>query len=522
MGGTILTMAKSAAAPEVVVIAGGRITAVGAKGILDAFPDAFVHDLSGRTLCPGFIDAHHHLSLAALHPCWADLRGVTDEEGLARALEEQARRQPETPWIRAAGWSDVGSRFQPHRRQLDALGLDRPVLVAHYSLHQGVTDSRGLDSLGIGSSTPDPPGGSIGKDPDGTPNGLLVERAWSEAHRRSVAPYADPERWSGHIVTAARALWREGITAVHDTACSPEAERAYRMLADGGDLPLSVLACPHPASLFAPPEEDRLRGGPRTGEGDEWLRMGPVKLFADGGVAPAIDVHLQGQRVTFGALFVGLAEAVELAVSLGYRVAVHALGNAGLEEALGAFRASARRHPDEDSRFRVEHACLASAGQLRRLAALGGIAVVQPAFLDHLGRQVEGVVFDDAQWLPFAAIVQAGVTMVGSSDGPCTFSHPLAGAHLGVTRRTGTGAVLDQRQSVPLHEWIRAYTAHAAYAGGQEHERGSLEAGKRADLVVLDGPLVEESPPGVAQTWVAGELVFDAGRPPTGAGAVRR
>lgn len=491
------------------MVAGGRIVAVGRRDVLRSFPDAVMRELGGRTLCPGFIDAHHHLSIAALHPHWADLREVTDEEGLAASLEQQARLHPEEPWVRGAGWTDLGTGFVPTRHQLDALNLGRPVLVAHYSLHQGVADSMGLELLGIGASTPDPAGGSIGKDADGSPNGLLVERAWSEAHRRSLDPYADPDRWADHIESAARALLCEGITAVHDTACSTEAELAYRTLVKGRRLPLSVLACPHPAALLAPPEEARLSDGPPTGEGDEQLRTGPLKLFADGGVAPAVDVFMKGRHLRFGMIFGGLPGHVEQAVSLGYRVAVHALGNAGLEEALGAFAATARRHPAEDHRFRVEHACLASPDQLRRLAALGGVAVVQPAFLDHLGRQVEGVVFDNAQWLPFATMLQSGLTMAASSDCPCTFSAPLRGSHLGATRRTGSGAVLDAAQSVSLAEWLRAYTINAAYAGGQEQERGSLEAGKRADLVVLDGPLEGETPPRVAETWVGGELVFE-------------
>ena len=506
-------MAPEAGPVEALVVVGDRIAAVGSAELLRAFPGSVVHDLGGRTLCPGFIDAHHHLSISALHPRWADLRTVSSDEELASVLEAQAEREPSTPWIRAAGWSDVGSGFVPHRRHLDTLGLDRPVLVAHYSLHQAVTDSKGLALLGIGASTPDPPGGSIGRYPDGTPSGLLIERAWSEAHRRSLAPYEDPDRLAEHIETAARALLCQGITAVHDTACSPAAERAYRSLAERGRLSISVMTCPHPSALFAPPQEVRLLEGPRTGEGDEWLRTGPVKLFADGGVAPAIDVHLQGQRLTLGSIFGGLTEQVELAISRGYRVAVHAIGNAGLEEALHAFVAAAGRHPGDDHRFRVEHACLASPAQLRRLSELGGVAVVQPAFLDHLGRQIEGVVFDDAQWLPFAAIRQAGVTLAASSDCPCAFSEPLLGSGLGVTRRAGSGAVIDEGQSVPMLDWLEAYTVGAAYAGGQEHERGSLEVGKRADLVVLDGALAPEPPPTVAQTWVAGRLVFGSELP---------
>jgi predicted amidohydrolase YtcJ len=510
VGGRILTMVPSAPRAEVVVVTGERIAAVGKRALLRRFPGATVRDLGERTLCPGFIDAHHHLSIAALQPHWADVGSVESTEELALALRAQARRQPHTPWIRAAGWSDVTSGFLPQRRDLDALGLDRPVLVAHYSLHQAVTDSRGLDELGIGASTPDPPGGSIGRDRDGRPNGLLVERAWAEAHRRSLAPYDDPDRWAEHIATAAASLLAEGITAVHDTACPPEAEAAYRNLARSGRLPISVLACPHPASLFASPDGTRLAEGTVTGDGDEWLRVGPVKLFADGGVAPALDVHLHGERLTYGMIFDDLEGQVDHAVARGFRVAVHAIGNAGLETALGAFQQAAARHPGDDRRFRVEHACLASPDQLRRLAELGGVAVVQPAFLHHLGRMVEEVEFDDATWLPFASIEEAGVVMAASSDCPCTFHEPLRGAGHGASRRTGSGGVLDSKQSVPFEHWLRAYTAGAAYAGGQESERGTLEVGRRADLVILDGPLVADPLPSVAQTWVGGRLVFGA------------
>ena len=510
VGARVLTMAPGGDAVEVVVTAGARIAGVGTRELLARFPDAEVHDLGGMTLCPGFIDAHHHLSIAALHPQWADLGAVTGLEELAAALAGQARRRPEDPWIRGAGWSELSSGFTPHRRDLDALGLDRPVLVAHYSLHQAVTDSRGLEELGIGDGAADPAGGSLGRDGDGRLDGLLVERAWSEAHSRSLAPYDDPERWAGHIAAAGRALLRDGITAVHDTACPPEAEAAYRQLAVSGRLPVSVLACPHPRRLLGPVDDRRLAEGPPTGEGDEWLRVGPAKVFADGGVAPAIDVHLGGRRLALGTVFDDVAGQVERATSMGYRVAVHAIGNAGLDVALDAFAATAARHPGLDHRFRVEHACLASVPQLRRLAGLGGVAVVQPAFLDHLGRQVEGVVFDDADWLPFGAMRAAGVDMAASSDCPCTFHEPLRGAGHGTHRRTGSGAVLDGGQTVPFAAWLHAYTAGAAHAGGQEAERGSITVGTRADLVVLDGPLRPDPLPSVTQTWVAGRLAFDA------------
>lgn len=499
----------TAAPAEVVVVTGDRIVATGAADLVAAYPDAEVHDLAGRSLTPGFIDAHNHLCIAALRPCWADLAEVTTTEDLLAAVTAQAAREPETPWVRAGSWYDHETRVWPHRRDLDALGIDRPVVVAHYSLHMCVVDSRGLDELGIGRDTPDPPGGEIRRDPDGEPDGTLIERAWSRAHAASLAPFTDPDRWPEHIVVRARTLLADGITCVHDAACPPAAEEAYAALAAAGELPLSVVALPHPDAILGHPDAGRL-DGPPTGEGDEWFRVGAVKLFADGGVAPAIDVHANGHRFRTGTLMPELSEQVGQVVDRGFRVAVHAMGNEGLQATIDAFAAAARAHPGHDQRFRVEHATLASPDQFAELAALGAVAVVQPGFVAHIGEAIQGVRFDDATWLPFRDIAEAGVAMAASSDDPCTFHEPLQTSSYGATRLTSSGAALADGQGVAYDDWLRAYTVGAAYAGGQEDERGQLRPGLRADLVVLDGELDAEHPPSVAQTWVAGELVYTA------------
>jgi Predicted metal-dependent hydrolase with the TIM-barrel fold len=496
----------TSAPADVVILDGTRIAAVGDAALLSRYPDADIIELGGRILCPGFIDAHNHLSIAALIPRWADVRGVANVDELGEVLTAHARTNPETPWIRASGWTDLGTGFAPHRRDLDALDLGRPVVVAHYSLHQCVVNSRGLAALGIGTATPDPPGGEIGRDASGEPSGLLVERAWSDAHARSLEPYSDPDRWAEHIEVRARELLADGVTCVHDAACAPAAEIAYRRLADARRLPISVLAMPHPAALLQPLEVGRLEGPP-TGEGDEWLRVGAVKLFADGGVTPAIDVHLGGRRLEFGTVFEGLTEQVGAVVERGFDVAVHAIGNAGLAAALAAY-AACPSVPGREARLRVEHACLAGVQQLRDMAALGVHAVVQPGFVHHLGGQVEGATFDDAAWLPFGDLARAGVALAASSDDPCTFHEPLRSAAHGATRRTSTGGILDIGQALGYEEWLRAYTAGAADAGNQLDERGRLARGLRADLVVLDGELDPERPPVVAQTWVAGRLEY--------------
>jgi predicted amidohydrolase YtcJ len=507
-GGRIFTMEPGRPDPQALVVVDGRVAATGDIGILDQWPGCEVVDLAGRVLVPGFIDSHNHLSLAALQPRWADLSAATGVADIEAPLREQAAREPDAEWIRGSGWEEAGNWPKPlNRFDLDALGFDRPLIVTHFSLHMAVVCSRGLDLLGIGRRTPDPGGGLIERDAAGEPTGLLIERAWSQAHAASVAAYLDPDRWEEHLLARMRVLLSEGVTCIHDAATPPAAELLYGRLAGAGRLPLSVLTMPHPTAILSGPDGGRL-DGPPTGEGDEWFRVGPIKLFADGGSHPAIDAHRHGERFTTGIGFPGLAADVVAAAGRGFRVAVHAMGNAGLETALDAF-AGVTRGGEADRRFRVEHATLASPAQLSRLAELGGVAVVQPGFLQQVGSRVGSHTFDDATWMPFADLVAAGVPLAASSDHPCGAWQPLATSCHGATRWTGK-EVLGPDQALTYEDWLRAWTAGSAYAGGQEHERGRLRPGLRADLVILNGALDPAHPPAVSETWVAGRRCYAA------------
>ena len=511
VGGRVFTMDPRTPHAEVVVVQGGRILDVGPVGILERHPDVERVELGGRALMPGLIDAHNHLSLAALYGRWADLSTVTSVEQLAEVLHEHAGAEPDTEWVRGAGWDDFAADVMPDRHALDAIGLDRPIMVSHRTLHQCVVDSRGLEALGIGRSTPDPPGGMIVREPDGQPTGLLVERAWSEAHARSVAAYADPDRWGEHIVARAQVLLREGVTCIHDAACSPLAEGVYRALVRDGRLPLSVLVMPHALAMLRPDLGERLDGEP-TGEGDEWLRVGPVKLFADGGVAPAVEIGEGDDAVRVGLAFDDIGDHLVAAVERGWRVAVHAVGNVGVAIALDAFERAAKRCPGIDHRFRMEHVGMARSPQVARMRDLDVVACLQPGIVHDLGDVFQHPMFAplrDEPWLPFADLAEAGIAIAASSDDPCAPFPPLQNAAWGTTRLTRSGALFRPSQGLPFNDWLRAYTLGAAYAGGQEDERGSISVGKRADLVVLDGELSPTSPPTVGQTWVDGKLVFE-------------
>jgi predicted amidohydrolase YtcJ len=508
-GGRVVTMDARTAGAEVVVVVDDRIAAVGPAELLHAHPDATTVDLTGRTLVPGFIDAHNHLSIAALQPRWHDVSGVADIDALVVAIRAQAAAEPEAAWVRCHGWNEVARGVAPTRHDLDAAGIERPVVVAHSTLHQCVVSSAALDVLGVGPGTADPPGGEIRRGPDGRPDGVLVERAWGEAHARSLAAYADPDRWADHIAARGRALVVDGITCVHDAACSPAAEAVYRSMVAAGELPISVVGLPHPAALLDNDLARRL-DGPPTGDGDEWFRVGPAKLFADGGVAIALDTTISGHPVRYGMLFADLVGHAVAAAERGFRIAVHAIGNRGVDAALDAYTEVARTRGDGDHRFRLEHAGVTSARHWRRLAEVDAVAVVQPGFVEHVGEQSHGVTFDDHHWLAFAGLADAGVTLAGSSDDPCAPVSPLWGARLGASRRTSSGLAFELDQAVGVDDWLTAYTRGAAFAGGQETERGSISVGKRADFVVLDDA---DSPnPRVAETWISGRRVYASTR----------
>lgn len=515
-GGRVRTMDPHRPEVEALLVEGGRIAAVGRRDeVLGTRPEEVVEqvDLVGRTLVPGFIDAHCHPSIVALSPRWADCGAATSVADVQAALVDQARREPAAEWVRGHDW-DAASGPPLTRADLDDLGLDRPVVVCDRTVHRAVVSSVALDLLGIGRTTgADGTAGTwddqgfVERAPDGEPTGVLIETAWGEVHRRSIASYADPDRWDDLVVAHLQARLAEGVTAVHDAATDPAAEAMYGRLRADGRLPASVLAMPHPSVLFSDRAGDRL-DGPVTGEGDEWLRVGPVKFFADGGVGPAIDVHYGSHRITFGHLFAGAAAGIVEAAGRGFRVGVHAIGNRGVQAALDAFAEAARVRPGDDHRFRVEHVGLATRDQVDAMRALGAVGVVQPGFVDHMGEQSGGFWPDDAAWLPFAWLAEAGVPLAASSDDPCAGRAPLPCAAYGTHRHTHTGRLFGPEQAVPFADWLAAYTAGAAFAGGQEGERGRLVPGLRADLVVLDGPLVADPPPSVVETWVAGKRVF--------------
>jgi len=508
VNGRILTMVPGAPVAAALAVRDGRLAAVGdVEGVLALRGrDTEVVDLAGRTVLPGFVDPHNHFAAGALEAFAADchtppVRTISEVQAALRAA---AGSTPPGEWVRGVGYhhAHLAERRHPTREELDEAVPDRPALLLHFSYHQGVANTQALAAAGIGRGTPDPPGGGIGRDRAGEPTGLLFERAMAVAERASREGL---ERRFGEVAAAAsRRFAAVGLTTVQDAAVSEGLERRYAGAERAGRLAVRVeRMVVSPGGWFEPPwAEARTRGEGRT-----------LKVFVDGGYRCAMRLPRDGREVTSGFLFYSREELAELLVTAwqqGWRVTCHALGNLGVETCVDAIEDAFARERSGEGRVRMDHAMFLTPALIGRIRALGLPVVTQPSFLHDQGAPAVRLP-GELRCHAFGSLRAAGIPQAFASDYPCGSVAPLVGIQAAVTRRTRDGERLDPEEGIPAHAALAAYTIEAARACGLEAECGSLEAGKRADLVILDANPLEVPGEALAGIRVTGTLL--AGRP---------
>jgi len=517
-GGTIHTISNGDV--DAVLVREGRILATGvAADLVSRYgPPTSTCDLGGRTLVPGFVDAHNHYSHAALGrarsvQCWCqpigDVKTVDD-------LLQRLRNDEGSGWLRGFGLTDEQMGGLPTRRQLDEAVPDRPVYLMHWSLHEAVVNSMALEMAGISPTTPDPPGGRFGRDERGDLNGHLVETAMAPPER-----LAWTEIDSDLLVEAAAGRLELGIVAIGDTATSPRAEAAY--IGAAGRLPLDVgMLFIGGDGLLAPPL-DRLDGS-GAGNRAEHVHATHLKLWLDGA---RTEGPFSKEYFGTGGLIRRYAaytdeEVIDIlfrAQRIGLPVAMHALTVPAAEQALKAIEAVLRAHPQSDPMYRIEHATCVSDEQVRRMASLGVWVTIQPQMMQLAGISVRDVNDESANfWFRYRDMLDAGVRLAGSSDYPCYFAvpsyeSPLKGLETAVTRGTLDGLTCRPDQALEPEEYLRLATLGAAGAIGLADRLGSIEAGKDATAVVLNqdplGPGVNWEELRVERTMVRGEWLYE-------------
>ena len=519
----VLTMDPSRPRATAVAIAHGRVTG------LDEVPPgaARVVDLRGATVLPGFHDAHNHMIGFGMSLGEVDIGsppvGSLDE--LYAAIAQRAETTAPGEWVIGTGYDQnkLGGHH-PDRDALDRAAPGRRVWLRHTSGHMCVVNSLVLADLGIGDVAPQVDGGRVTTDGSGRPTGLMEERAQELVgeltHPYPIATLADA------VAGAGRQYLQEGITSVTEAGVgggwvghSPVELAAYQTAREQGRLHVRVELMVisdalHP--LGAHPGDGMELGldlGLRTGFGDDWLRLGPMKIFTDGaliGRTAAMSAPYDGEPHdgNSGYLQAGAAELTATIVAAhraGWRVAAHAIGDRAIDLALDAFDTAAAKYPRPDPRHRIEHFAVARPDQVIRASERKVVAVPQGRFATELGDGMMAAVGPQRHsWLyRQRSLLEAGLVLPGSSDRPVVAGAPLLGIHDMVSRRTTSGAPFNAGEAITAEQALRAYTYGSAYASKAEHLKGSIEAGKLADFAVLS-----EDPTAVGSDRIAGLQVL--------------
>lgn len=505
-------------------VRGGRIAYLGpdAGAVALRGPRTREIELAGRAVLPGLIDAHSHLAELGRVLSEVDLRDAASFEEVVRRVAAAAKDVPAAAWVRGFGWDQTrwpGKQFPTHDA-LSAALPGQPVWLTRVDGHAALVNHRAMELLGIGPATPDPAGGRYVRDAQGRPSGVLIDNAKDEVETKLPAPSAaELER---RIRRAAKVCLAVGLTTATDMGVDAATLAAYAALRQRGELPLRVaLFLADDAALLA----TELPRGPRL-DPEARLEVRGVKLYADGALGSrgaALLEPYDDDPKNLGLVLTAedhMAEVARRALDAGFQVAVHAIGDRGGLLALDAME-SALGGPRPDARFRLEHAQVLRLQDIERLARLGIIASMQPTHAtsdmrwaeERIGRRrLEGA-------YAWRRVLQAGGRLALGSDFPVESPDPRLGLYAAVTRQDLAGnppGGWRADQKLTRDEALRGFTLDAAYALFWERELGSLEVGKRADLVVFArDPMaiperdIPQAP--VDLTVVDGRIAFERG-----------
>ncbi len=528
----IATMAEPRRICEALAIAGDRILAVGDHDVVMAHrgPDTQMIDAGGRTVLPGFVESHCHADLygARLHT-WEDFSwgAVRSKQEVLDRVAALAAERPADAWIAGFRYDDNKLGGYPSREELDRAGGGRPVFIFRTDFHMGVVSTEAMKRSGLAQMTEDPPFGRIDRDPaTGAPTGLVRENAAYAVVDEICKDYTVVDFENG-LERVFDEFLAYGITSLHNSLTTSNGIRAYQRLRERGRLPIRI-------GIIVSGKENGLveavtRSGIRSGFGDEWIRIIGVEWCPDcstSGRTAAYYTPYVGRKVfgepddNRGMLLYAdddFRARVMAATAAGLTVCADGVGDRGIDFVLDAFEEALAAHPQSDSRMRVEHCCYATPAIRERIKRLNVIPSSATGFMYPLGdayianRGADTMV---DMW-PHKTWQEMGVIAPGHSDAPICNSNPLLGIYSLVTRRTDTGQSLDAAEAIDVWDAVKAYTLHGAYAGREEHLKGSLEPGKLADLIILDEDILtvdaERIPHlRVVRTMVGGRTVFAA------------
>ncbi len=542
-GGRVYRVDAARSWAQAVAARDGAIVAVGTDAEVGelAGPRTEVIDLGGRMVLPGFIDAHVHASAGGLERLRCDLSGAHDLGAYLSIVAAFAAAHPDAAWITGGGWAiDVFPGGIPAARDLDRIVPDRPVFLANRDHHAAWVNSRALELAGIGAGTPDPADGRIERDADGNPVGTLQEGAMSLVERVVPRPGLD-EQVAG-IAEGQRYLHSLGVTGwqeaiVGDYAVIPDCFDAYREAERRGLLVSRVVGAQWWQRGTGTGQLDAMLER-RALAGSGLFRATSVKIMMDGVcenftasmLTPYLDGHGH-EGPTSGVPFFDAAELKRALVAIdaqGFQAHFHAIGDRAVREALDAVAAARSANGAGRGRHHISHIQVVHPQDLPRFRELDVLANCQALWACNEPQMTELTLPflgpERAGWqYPFGSLHRSGAQLCFGSDWPVSSPNPLWELHTAVNRTVppgypyadpGAGEVFLPAERIDLATAIAAATIGSAYVNHDDHLVGSIEAGKRADLVVLDrdlfaGPADEIALARVDLTFVGGRVVYE-------------
>ena len=536
VNGRIVTVNSTDEVTEALSIRRNRILRVGTRAYVEKTigPDTKVVSLNGRTLVPGFIDNHIHMTNSPqrlwVNCSYTACPSISD---IAQKIAERSHTAQPGEWILGRGFQSarLKDRRNPNRFDLDAISPNNPVGIANREGMGWTFNTCGLRRIGVEDHTPDPPGGPMERDREGRPLGPMWDNTREVFIKPNLPKYSVEDLLEGYRWIAGE-LNRYGITTAFEAAIRNVMETiAWQRLRLEQRLPLRVVLGPYP--VYGDKWEANTTGGKMfdtgfaTGFGDGWLKFGAVQIGIDGGVigqtaALSKPYSNDPTGTQYGSFRIDQDAANQLMLKVhsnNWQAGLICHGDRGIMRGLDAVAYARTQAPNRHLRHRLEHAYLWNPEAMDRMAELGVIWNTQPVLMEIVGR--EGVY---SQWgdrarvaFPFKSLIKRGVIISGGSDWPVGLYNPLIGIDILVNHRFGpeeNSEVLNSEEALSVLQALRVYTYNGAYTAFEEDEKGSLEEGKLADMAVLSDDILSVASTKIReikidQTYVDGRLVFD-------------
>ena len=521
----VRTMDDGRPKAEAVAISGNRVAAVGTSADLRALagPKTRVIDAGGRSVLPGFNDAHVHWLSGGFSITNVDLRDASTPAEFTRRIGEFAKKIPKGRWILGGDWDHEkfpGAQL-PTKEWIDAATPDHPVFVSRLDGHMALANSLALKLAKLTKETKDVPGGLIVRDSNGDPTGVLKDAAMDLVDK-AVPPRSWEENHAAALAATEHAATL-GVTSVQDMSAGDDVG-LYQYMLERGELKTRLYAVRSIVSW-----EVLGKTGVRAAFGNEWLRIGGLKGFADGSLGSTTALFFEPYADapnTRGLLFDQMLpegimlQRAQAADKRGLQVIIHAIGDDANFRILEIYREVAEKNGPRDRRFRIEHAQHLRPSEIKRFSSQKVIASMQPYHCADDGRWCDKRIGPERSKSTYAfrSLLDAGARLAFGSDWTVAPLNPMEGLKAAVTRQTLDGKHPSgwvPEQKISLEEAIRAYTVGSAYAEFQDQVKGSLTPGRLADLVLLDGDIFKVDAAKLDQvkvtmTMVDGKLVYEA------------